>query len=167
MRGRSPKSDGRSRAASGGGLAAAVLTACGPQDTGADDKGKALGRVRHHREPGHHHGGTPGHDHRAAVQTTNGPAGHLHKPPASRPPTAPTTTKAPTTPAIVPAVMAVGDSRLPVRELQARLGQPDCSSHRPGLRHRHGEGRRGVPGRRGLPCDRAGRRHHLAAAAEG
>jgi hypothetical protein len=108
-------------------LAAAVLTACGPQDTGADDKGKAPAASATTGNPAT----TPPADPATTTAPPSTTAAATTEPPASRPPTAPTTTKAPTTPAIVPAVMAVGASSSQVRELQARLGQLHLFSRTP------------------------------------
>ncbi|MEE4541720.1 L,D-transpeptidase family protein [Streptomyces sp. V4-01] len=103
-------------------LAAAVLTACGPQDTGADDKPSA---------PATSAATTPA----PGTTTPADPAGtaapSATATPATSSPQAAPTTKAPTTPAIVPAVMAAGASSSQVRELQARLGQLHLFSRTP------------------------------------
>jgi lipoprotein-anchoring transpeptidase ErfK/SrfK len=101
-------------------LAAAVLTACGPQNTGADGKPAATTTAA----PGV--SGTPA----ATPPTTTAPP---TTPPATPPAAPPATSAAPTpaasasrapaAPRAVPAVMKAGSRGEKVRELQARLGQ--------------------------------------------
>ncbi len=109
-------------------LAAVVLTACGPQDTGAAD-GKAP-------TPARSAASDPATTTAGAPPTTSAPA--TPTTPRATPTAAPTTkapakapTKAPTTPPVVPAVMAVGSTSAQVRELQARLGQLHLFSRTP------------------------------------
>ncbi|WP_442785534.1 L,D-transpeptidase family protein [Actinacidiphila sp. DG2A-62] len=117
-------------------LAAVVLTACGPQDTGAaDDRAPTPARSAA-ADPAATTAGAP--------PTTSAPATPTAAPTTPRAtPTATATTKAPaktpaktpakapTTPPVVPAVMAVGSNSAQVRELQARLGQLHLFSRTP------------------------------------
>ncbi|WP_225849984.1 L,D-transpeptidase family protein [Streptomyces sp. HPF1205] len=97
-------------------LSAAVLTACGPQDTGAD--GKAPSRPA----------ATTGSPTTPAARPTTAPPTTQDARPTTAPPTtppAPTTTAPATTapPARPAAFIPMGSSGDRVRELQARLGQ--------------------------------------------
>lgn len=118
-------------------LSAAVLTACGPQSTGAADQ-KGTGKPSSAAAAGRSTApaGTPA---TAAPTTPTGTPATTAAPATTGPTTTPTTAApsdsptaaAPTTPPVVPAVMAVGASSAQVRELQARLGQLGFFSRTP------------------------------------
>jgi peptidoglycan hydrolase-like protein with peptidoglycan-binding domain len=99
-------------------LSVAVLAACGPQDTGADDKAAASWSP-------------------TATATAAEPSAPATTPATAAPttpaatPTPPPTTTAPAKPPVVPAVMSVGQTSAKVRELQARLGQLGFFSRTP------------------------------------
>ncbi|WP_333771673.1 L,D-transpeptidase family protein [Streptomyces sp. IBSBF 2435] len=111
-------------AAAGAALAMAVLAACGPQDTGADQMPSTTTSAAGTTAPA-----TTG----AAPTTAPGTSTPATTAPTrtAAPTTAAPTTKAPTTPPVAPAVMTVGATSSQVRELQARLGQLHLFSQNP------------------------------------
>ncbi|UWE12621.1 L,D-transpeptidase family protein [Actinacidiphila bryophytorum] len=110
-------------AAAGAALAMAVLAACGPQDTGADQKPAAATTTAATTAPATSD---------AAPTTAPPTTDPATTPPATTasPSAAPTTTK-PARPPAEQAVMKVGSNSSQVRELQARLGQLHLFSQNP------------------------------------
>ncbi|WP_331620949.1 L,D-transpeptidase family protein [Streptomyces sp.] len=104
--------------------ALAVLTACGPQDTGADPKAPGTPPTT---SAGPTPTATP-----SPLPTTAPPTTPVPTTPVRTPvPTPVPTTTAPSTPPVAPALMSVGSSSARVRELQARLGQLGFFSRTP------------------------------------
>ncbi|MFG1808937.1 L,D-transpeptidase family protein [Streptomyces sp. NPDC049040] len=109
-------------AAAGAALAMAVLAACGPQDTGADQQPSSSTTAAGTTEPA---------TTSAAPATTQAPTTPATTAPAKSTKPAAPKTKAPTKPPVEPAVMKVGTTSSQVRELQARLGQLHLFSQNP------------------------------------